>query len=95
MKTSDFFYHLPPELIAQQPASERAQARMMVIQRATGVFDHRRVADLPVFLRPGDLLVVNDTRVIPARLYGHKAYIGGPVHRLVPPERLQAPPKRF
>ncbi|MBU4365972.1 MAG: tRNA preQ1(34) S-adenosylmethionine ribosyltransferase-isomerase QueA [Verrucomicrobia bacterium] len=72
MKTSDFDYHLPPELIAQQPASERAQARMMVIQRATGVFDHRRVADLPVFLRPGDLLVVNDTRVIPARLYGHK-----------------------
>ena len=88
MQTSDFNYHLPPELIAQQPLPDRAQARMMVIQRATGAFDHRRVADLPAFLRPGDLLVVNDTRVIPARLYGHKAATGGPVHRLVPPERL-------
>jgi S-adenosylmethionine:tRNA ribosyltransferase-isomerase len=81
MKTSDFFYHLPPSLIAQQPSSDRAQARMMVIQRATGAFDHRRVADLPTFLRPGDLLVVNDTRVIPARLYGQKADTGGPAHR--------------
>ena len=83
MKTSDFDYHLPPELIAQQPSPERVQARMMVIQRATGAFDHRRVADLPAFLRPGDLLVVNDTRVIPARLYGQKAGTGGPAHRLV------------
>ncbi|MCX6991693.1 MAG: tRNA preQ1(34) S-adenosylmethionine ribosyltransferase-isomerase QueA [Kiritimatiellaeota bacterium] len=81
MKTSDFYYSLPPELIAQQPSSDRAQARMMVIQRATGTFDHGRVADLPAFLRPGDLLVVNDTRVIPARLYGHKIATGGPVHR--------------
>jgi len=83
MKTSDFFYSLPPELIAQQPSTDRAQARMMVIQRATGVFDHRRVADLPAFLRPGDLLVVNDTRVIPARLYGQKAGTGGDVEILL------------
>ncbi|MDP2991315.1 MAG: tRNA preQ1(34) S-adenosylmethionine ribosyltransferase-isomerase QueA [Kiritimatiellota bacterium] len=83
MKTSDFFYHLPPELIAQQPLPERAQARMMVIQRAGGVFDHRRVADLPAFLRPCDLLVVNDTRVIPARLYGHKIATGGRVEILL------------
>ncbi|MFA5342697.1 MAG: tRNA preQ1(34) S-adenosylmethionine ribosyltransferase-isomerase QueA [Kiritimatiellia bacterium] len=81
MKTSDFFYSLPPELIAQQPPADRVQARMMVIRRATGAFEHRRVADLPAFLHPGDLLVVNDTRVIPARLYGQKIHIGGPDHR--------------
>ncbi|MFH1969969.1 MAG: tRNA preQ1(34) S-adenosylmethionine ribosyltransferase-isomerase QueA [Verrucomicrobiota bacterium] len=83
MKTADFFYHLPPELIAQHPLPHRAQARMMVIQRTTGAFDHRRVAELPAFLRPGDLLVVNDTRVIPARLYGHKADSGGCVEILL------------
>src|ERR1035437_6867536 len=83
MKTYAFFYHLPPELIAQHPLPDRAQARMMVIQRATGAFDHRRVADLPAFLRPGDLLVVNDTRVIPARLYGQKAGTGGCVEILL------------
>ncbi|MDD5678526.1 MAG: tRNA preQ1(34) S-adenosylmethionine ribosyltransferase-isomerase QueA [Kiritimatiellae bacterium] len=83
MKTSEFYYSLPPELIAQQPSYDRAQARMMVIRRATGTFDHRRVADLPAFLRPGDLLVVNDTRVIPARLYGQKAGTGGHVEILL------------
>ena len=81
MKTADFFYQLPPELIAQQPLPDRTQARMMVIHRATGTFDHRRVTDLPAFLHSGDLLVVNDTRVIPARLYGHKIAIGGPAPR--------------
>jgi len=55
----------------------------MVIRRATGAFDHRRVADLPAFLHPGDLLVVNDTRVIPARLYGQKAGTGGRVEILL------------
>ena len=83
MKTSDFFYHLPPELIAQHPSRDRTQARMMVIQRAKGAFDHRRVADLPAFLHPGDLLVVNDTRVIPARLYGQKSGTGGRVEILL------------
>lgn len=83
MKTSDFDYYLPPKLIAQHPLPDRVQARMMVIQRATGTFDHRRVADLPAFLRPGDLLVVNDTRVIPARLYGHKTATGGGVEILL------------
>ncbi len=83
MKTADFYYSLPPELIAQQPASERDQARMMVIHRDTGTFDHRRVADLPAFLCSGDLLVVNDTRVIPARLYGQKVGTGGRVEILL------------
>ena len=83
MKTSDFYYSLPPELIAQHPLTERAQSRMMVIHRATGAFDHRRVADLPEFLHPGDLLVVNDTRVIPARLYGQKVGTGGRVEILL------------
>ncbi|MFH1477669.1 MAG: tRNA preQ1(34) S-adenosylmethionine ribosyltransferase-isomerase QueA [Verrucomicrobiota bacterium] len=83
MQTSDFFYSLPPELIAQQPSTDRTQSRMLVIQRATGAFDHRRVADLPAFLHPGDLLVVNDTRVIPARLFGYKAGTGGSVEILL------------
>lgn len=83
MKTSDFFYHLPPELIAQQPSADRSQARMMVIHRADGNFEHRSVADLPGYLHPGDLLVVNDTRVIPARLYGCKAATGGSVEILL------------
>lgn len=83
MKTSDFNYYLPPELIAQQPSADRVQARMMVVRRATGALEHRRVADLPAFLRPGDLLVVNDTRVIPARLYGQKAGTGGNVEILL------------
>jgi len=83
MKTSDFYYSLPPKLIAQHPLPERAQSRMMVIHRATGVFDHRRVADLPEYLHPGDLLVVNDTRVIPARLYGQKVGTGGRVEILL------------
>jgi len=83
MQTSDFYYSLPPELIAQQAFADRDRSRMLVIWRATGAFEHRRVADLPAFLRAGDLLVVNDTRVIPARLYGHKAATGGAVEILL------------
>ncbi len=83
MQTSDFSYQLPPELIAQHPLPDRAQSRMLVIQRATGAFAHRLVADLPAFLRPGDLLVVNDTRVIPARLFGRKVGTGGNVEILL------------
>ena len=72
MKTSDFYYDLPERLIAQTPAQPRDAARMMVIHRDTGVREDKIFRDLPEYLRPGDVMVVNETRVIPARLLGEK-----------------------
>lgn len=72
MKTSDFDYDLPPELIAQTPITPRDASRLMVVDRATGSILHRRFCDLPEFLRPGDLLVYNESKVIPARLFACK-----------------------
>jgi S-adenosylmethionine:tRNA ribosyltransferase-isomerase len=72
MKTSDFDYALPSELIAQQPIEPRDASRLLVVDRATGEIAHRHFGDLPEYLRPGDLLVGNDSRVIPARLHGVK-----------------------
>ena len=86
MKTRDFSYDLPEELIAQQPAKQRSASRLLHVRRHGGSGFHDRLfIDLPDLLRPGDLLVFNDTRVIPARLYGHKS-TGGKVEILV--ERL-------
>jgi S-adenosylmethionine:tRNA ribosyltransferase-isomerase len=70
MRLSDFDYELPPELIAQQPASERDASRLMVLHRRSNRTDHRRFSDLPEYLRAGDVLIVNDTKVTPARLFG-------------------------
>jgi len=83
MRVSEFDYHLPPELIAQAPAKLRDSSRLMALERATGVLAHRRFSDLPEYLRPGDVLVVNDTRVYPARLTGTKAASGGAVEALL------------
>jgi S-adenosylmethionine:tRNA ribosyltransferase-isomerase len=69
----DFDFHLPEELIAQAPPAERAAARMLTLDRATGAWADRLFRDLPALLRPGDLLVLNDSRVIPARLFAHRA----------------------
>jgi S-adenosylmethionine:tRNA ribosyltransferase-isomerase len=69
---SDFDFHLPEELIAQQPPAERGASRMLVMDRATGVVRDSMFADLPSLLRAGDLLVLNDSRVIPARLYARR-----------------------
>ncbi len=77
MKTSDFDYDLPPEFIAQTPIEPRDASRLMVLDRATGEIAHRRFSDLPEYLRPGDLLALNQTRVIPARLAAHKLPTGG------------------
>lgn len=85
MKTSDFHYHLPPELIAQAPLPERSASRLLVVPAGEAAFEDRTVHDLPALLRAGDLLVFNDTRVIPARLFGHKA-TGGRVEIMI--ERL-------
>jgi S-adenosylmethionine:tRNA ribosyltransferase-isomerase len=73
MQLSDFDYHLPEELIAQHPAEVRDQSRLLVLDRTAGTVAHRRFYDLPSYLVPGDTLVFNDTRVIPARLVGTKA----------------------
>jgi S-adenosylmethionine:tRNA ribosyltransferase-isomerase len=72
MKTSDFDYDLPEHLIAQHPAEKRDQARMLCLDRQTGSRTHRIVHDFPHLIRPGDALVLNNTRVIPARTHGHK-----------------------
>ncbi|WP_103075344.1 tRNA preQ1(34) S-adenosylmethionine ribosyltransferase-isomerase QueA [Solilutibacter silvestris] len=85
MKTSDFRFDLPPELIAQQPLPERSASRLLVVPPGDAAFEDRGIRDLPGLLRAGDLLVFNDTRVIPARLFGQKA-TGGRVEILI--ERL-------
>ena len=77
MKTSDFDYELPPELIAQEPAAERDGCRLLVMDRATGALEDRVFRDIAEYLRPGDLLVANETRVMPARLLGAKRSTGG------------------
>jgi len=69
--TSDFYYDLPPERIAQHPAEKRDHSRLMVLDREKGTIEHRRFYDILDYLREGDVLVVNDSKVIPARLYGH------------------------
>jgi len=83
MKTDDFDYALPDELIAQQPPAQRTAARMMVVHRREGTLAHRQVSDIGDYLQRGDVLVVNNTKVIPARLYGQKAATGGAVELLL------------
>ena len=70
MKTRQFWYPLPVSLIAQHPAEKRGTERMLVLHRDTCVLEHRHIADIVEYLNPGDLLVVNDTKVFPARLLG-------------------------
>lgn len=83
MLRSDFHFDLPPELIAQQPPAERGDSRLLALDGTDGRLQDARFDDLPGFLRAGDLLVFNDTRVIPARLHGIKAGSGGRVEVLV------------
>ncbi len=82
MKTTDFSYHLPEELIAQRPLAERSDSRLLAVDASNGELQHRLFADLPGLLRAGDLLVFNNTRVIPARLFGRKQS-GGKVEMLI------------
>ena len=93
MKKSDFHYDLPDELIAQAPLPERSASRLLLVPPGDGGFADLHVRDLPSLLQPGDLLVFNDTRVIPARLFGNKA-TGGRVEilieRLLPGEEARA-----
>ncbi len=83
LKTSDYDFDLPQELIAQDPLTDRSSCRLLVIDRNTGAFEHRRFSEIGEYLRPGDLLVLNDTKVIPARLLGTKKDTGASVEILL------------
>ena len=76
MLKKDFWYDLPKELIAQEPANPRDSARLMVLDRSNGSITHRIFRDLPEYLNPGDVLVVNNSKVLPARLMGIKVPTG-------------------
>ncbi len=82
MKTSDFWYDLPEELIAQTPLAQRDTSRLLALDRETGAISHRHFYDILDYLRPGDCLVMNDSRVLPARLLGHRP-TGGAVEVLL------------
>ena len=83
IRTSDFDYPLPPHLIAQTPAEPRDSSRLLVLDRSTGSMEHHLFRDLDDLLGEGDLLVLNDSRVIPARLKGHREDTGGRVELLL------------
>ena len=83
MTTKDFYYELPQELIAQTPLKDRTASRLLVLDRKSGEMEHRRFRDITEYLRPGDCLVMNNTRVIPARLYGVKEDTGGKIEFLL------------
>ncbi len=83
MKRSDFYYDLPERLIAQDPLKKRSDSRLMVIDRKTGEINHRHFRDITEYLHPGDCLVINDTKVIPARLIGVKEETGASIEVLL------------
>ncbi len=77
MKTSDFYFDLPQELIAQTPIEKRDASRLLVLDKVSGAWEHKRFFDLPDYLHPGDCLILNDSRVLPARLLGQRLPGGG------------------
>ncbi|MED9882935.1 tRNA preQ1(34) S-adenosylmethionine ribosyltransferase-isomerase QueA [Blautia sp.] len=83
MKTSDFYYDLPKELIAQDPLEDRSSSRLLHLSMKDGSVEHRHFTDILDYLKDGDCLVINDTRVIPARLYGHKEGTGALIEILL------------
>ena len=83
LSVHDYFYELPPELIAQDPLSERSASRLLVMDRGTGRVEHRTFTDIKEYLCKGDCLVINDTKVIPARLIGRREETGGAVEILL------------
>ena len=89
MLTSDFDYHLPPELIAQTPLEPRDSSRLLVLDRSTGGIQHRRFTGIVDYLRAGEVMVFNQSRVIPGRLRGRRADTGGKVEFLL--LRLESP----
>lgn len=101
MKKSDFYYDLPEELIAQTPLEPRDNSRLLVLPRSGGEISHRHFYNLPEYLQPGDCLVLNDTRVLPARIYGTRTDTGAIVefvllkqHKMLLWEALAGPGKK-
>src|SRR5665647_2681394 len=83
MNKTDFYYDLPDELIAQCPLEKRDDSRLMVLNRKNNTIEDRHFSDLTDYLHPGDLLVMNNTKVLPGRLYGHREDTGGKVEILL------------
>lgn len=83
MKTADFYFELPQELIAQDPLTERCASRLLLLNKQTGQTEHRKFTDIIDYLQPGDCLVLNDTKVIPARLYGVREETGAVIEVLL------------
>lgn len=83
LKKSDFYYELPKELIAQDPLEDRSSSRLLKLDKRTGETEHHSFKEIPSFLKPGDCLVLNNTKVIPARLIGHKAETGAAIEVLL------------
>src|SRR5699024_2135664 len=83
MRTQDFYYDLPKELIAQDPLEDRSSSRLLHLSMKDGSIEHRHFTDILEYLHEGDCLVINDTRVIPARLYGHKEETGALIEILL------------
>ena len=83
MKKSQFYYNLPQELIAQHPAEPRDSSRLLVLDKKTGTAEHKNFSDIAGYLKPGDCLILNDTRVLPARIYGKRADTGTRVEFLL------------
>ena len=79
MNVKDFYYELPEELIAQTPLPDRSSSRLLRLDKKTGKIEHGHFTDITRYIRPGDCLVLNDTRVLPARLFGVKESTGGPI----------------
>ena len=92
IKISDFDYNLPAELIAQTPLEQRDSSRLLVLNRSSETLEHRRFRDIGEYLRPGDLLIANQSRVIPARLLGRRATTGGTVEVLLLTQRYDLGP---
>lgn len=83
MKRQDFYFDLPEELIAQDPLEDRSSSRLLVLDKKTGATSHHIFREIKDYLKPGDCLVINDTKVIPARLYGHKEETGALIEILL------------
>ena len=79
MDVKDFYFDLPQELIAQDPLEDRSASRLLVLNKTTGAVTHRHFRDIKEYLKPGDCLVINDTKVIPARLFGVKKDTGAKI----------------
>ena len=95
MEVRDFYYELPEELIAQRPLADRASSRLLVLDKKTGKTEHRRFKEITEYIRPGDCLVLNDTRVIPARLFGTKEGTGAPIEFVLLKSRSEDDGKAF